>query len=202
MFRGVPLKNFAGSGDWLGLCCRVLADDRIEVELHDAHDPRIRHYAAVIDLGDTAATSSPAAPREIELAGYDQPIYGDALFHGPQFQVIRSVDGVGVDGIAGQLSGTLKQHWTGGPWQTDVAALDGGLQLALLWAGHCLGGRSLPTGLGAYRSFSDQLVEGPLQCTVVGHSEGSSKSVCDITFADHQGRVVAKLDGVELHRRP
>jgi hypothetical protein len=143
------------------------------------------------------ATAGPAT-----LTDYEPPIYGDALFHGPQFQVIRHVDGVSDDGIVGELVGLREQRWRGGPWHTDPAALDGGLQLAVLWAGHRLGGRSLPTGLGAYRSYASALPDGPLRCTVVGRTEGASKAVCDITFADVEGRVVAKLDQVETHRRP
>mgnify|MGYP004189994847 CR=1 FL=1 len=56
------------------------------------------------------------------------------LFHGPHFQVIDTLKGVGEEGIVGQLKGTEDVDWNGWgkQWRTDPALLDGGLQLALL----------------------------------------------------------------------
>ncbi len=108
---------------------------------------------------------------------------------------------MGEGGITGEVVGTEAQQWIGGPWQTDPALLDGGLQLALLWANHCLGGRALPTGLSAYRSFSAERAAGPLRCGVSAKAEGNGRAVSDITFIDGTGRVVARLEGVETHQR-
>jgi NAD(P)-dependent dehydrogenase (short-subunit alcohol dehydrogenase family) len=206
VFRGVPLQRFHDGGDWLGLRCKLRGEREVEVELVSAVDPRVRYYAAVVDLVEPEklrrlGADSAAALDAPSLGPLGVPVYGGALFHGPKFQVIRGVQGVGATGIAGELVGTEAQQWIGGPWQTDPALLDGGLQLALLWAEHNLGGRSLPTGLSAYRSFSAEPVVGPLRCLVSAKAEGKSKAVSDITFLDEEGRVVTRLEGVETHQR-
>ncbi|MFP6684165.1 MAG: polyketide synthase dehydratase domain-containing protein, partial [Polyangiaceae bacterium] len=166
----------------------------------DPSDPRKRHYSAELVLADAlpAAPTGPAAALP-EAPGIDR-IYGETLFHGPLFQVIREVDTVSNRGIAGVLDTTESIGWSG-HWRTDPAALDGGLQLALLWAQHCLGGRSLPTGLGSYERFEIQ-PRGPLQCTLVGQVDGTTRALSTITFRNPDGRVVAELRDVETHQRP
>lgn len=206
VFRGVPLQRFHDGGDWLGLRCKPRSEREVEVELVSPVDPRVRYYAAVVELAEPESlrplgADSAVALDASALGPLGVPVYGGALFHGPKFQVIRGVQGVGAAGIAGELVGTEAQQWIGGPWQTDPALLDGGLQLALLWAEHHLGGRSLPTGLAAYRSFSTEPVVGPLRCLVSAKAEGKSKAVSDITFLDEDGRVVTRLEGVETHQR-
>jgi NAD(P)-dependent dehydrogenase (short-subunit alcohol dehydrogenase family) len=207
LFRGVPLPQFEDGGHWLALRCNKRGEREVEVELCSPADSRIRYYAAVVELVEPEALASlamqnesaPLSPADMEPLGV--PIYGDALFHGPQFHVIRDVLGVGAQGIAGELVGTEAQQWVGGPWHTDPALLDGGLQLALLWAQKRLGGHSLPTGLAAYRSFSAEPVEGPLRCMVSAEVVGGAAAVSDISFIDRNGRLVSRLEGVETHQR-
>ena len=115
-----------------------------------------------------------------------------------ELQVIRSIDGVSKDGIAATLSGTT---WPGG-WATDPAALDGGLQLALLWTRHRLGGASLPMGVASYRRHHAGPVSGPIHATLRGEAVGKDKAVSDIVFTDASGRVVAELRGVTTILRP
>jgi len=203
VFRGVRLERFRNGGDWLSLSCREIGERCFELELRHPDDPRIRHYAGVVELTDPQELAPQAARvPELDLRPLEVPIYGDALFHGPAFQVIRDVAGVCGSGISGQLDGTAEQRWVGGPWSTDPAALDGGLQLAVLWAQHRLGGNGLPTGLGAYHAFTPLPIAGPMRCDVSAKVEGPSRAVSEITFSDQQGRLVARLEGVVTHQRP
>jgi NAD(P)-dependent dehydrogenase (short-subunit alcohol dehydrogenase family) len=200
VLRGVPLTAFHDGGDTLLLRCGTLDGDRIELKLCDATDPRKQHYSAEITLADALPSAPTEPPPDRPKAPLSKPIYGDALFHGSQFQVIRAVDGVSDDGICGALDTTTTAGWRG-HWRTDPAALDGGLQLALLWAQHRLGGHSLPTGLSSYQRYAVKPA-GPLSCTLTGRVDGDSRAVSDITFRDADDRVVAVLQGVETHRRP
>jgi hypothetical protein len=162
----------------------------------------LKYYAALVDLSDGAAHAPAFEAPSFELAPLAVPIYGDALFHGDEFQVISKVEGVGQDGIVGDLVGVAERSWSGGPFKADPAAIDGGIQLAVLWAQQRLGGKGLPTGLGAYRSFTSSPASGPLRCTVAARPEGSHSAVSDITFVDGRGCVVLRLEGVETHQRP
>ena len=123
------------------------------------------------------------------------------LFHGPRFQVVREVEGVSQEGIIGTLSGTKERGWQG-PWRTDAAALDGGLQLALLWSGHVMGGHALPTSIGSVRTYRFGTADGPLRCTLRGHVTGDSRTTSDIALVDSHGALVCEMQGVETHRRP
>jgi NADP-dependent 3-hydroxy acid dehydrogenase YdfG len=200
VLRGVRLERFLDGGDWLLVVPRNSAEGALDWELRDPNQPNVARYRARVELSDALPLSHAREAQPI-TGSLGRPIYGEALFHGPAFQVIRSVDGVGREGIAGTLVGTHAQRWPG-EWRTDPAMLDGGLQLAVLWAQHCLGGRGLPTSLRAFHRYGTALGEGALRCTVTGRTDGATQAVCDIEFALPDGRLVARLDGVETHQRP
>lgn len=204
VLRGVQLTRFHDSHDALLLACESVRreasnDVVVQLSLSDPIDPRKRHYSAELTLADafppapiTPLVDHPATP-------CPTTIYGDALFHGPQFQVIRGVDSLDDSGIAGTLDTTTSMGWPG-RWQTDPAALDGGLQLAVLWAQHRLGGRGLPAAIGSYQRF-EIAPSGPLQCSLLGRVDGASHAVSDITFRCADGRIVATLRDVETYQR-
>jgi hypothetical protein len=127
---------------------------------------------------------------------------GHVLFHGPGFQVINAVQGVSRDGIVGTLLGNSQVGWPLEAWCTDAAALDGGLQLALLWSRQVLGGAVLPMALGEYRSYRSGLNSGQVQGVVYGRKIHEARTVCDIAFVDGSGQLLAELIGVETVLRP
>ena len=203
LFRGVTLPRFDHGGDALALRAATSTDGaRLALSLCDVVEPNKRYYAAEAVLCDTLPVAAPErAPAELMLSPRPGAIYGDSLFHGPELQVIRNVQGVSDGGIVGELDTTASRAWRDGPYRTDMAALDGGLQLALLFSEHCLGGRALPTALGAYQRFTAAPPLGPVSCTLIGSAQKPT-TTSDITFRDAQGKVVARLCGVETHQRP
>jgi len=159
--------------------------------------------------------------QDLELEAWgDRHIYdGEVLFHGPRFQMIRSIDGVSDRGIAAHLDGVADLDWhldgdSGGAnapdsrvgevddWRTDPVAFDGGLQLALLWCKHKLGRASLPTSIAAVRTWSDGAARGPIHCTVIGRDSRGARSLSDVVFRDSRGDVFAEFEGVETHLVP
>jgi hypothetical protein len=98
--------------------------------------------------------------------------------------------------------GATALGWHGQSWQTDPALLDGGFQLALLWTEHMLDGASLPTGVDRLRIYRSGLPEGELRGVLVGKKAAGDKAVCDITFVDADGRIVAELTGVTTYVLP
>ncbi len=198
--KGVRLSDYDGLGDRLVLRCRQLSNGDgalLALELRGEED-RL-HYAATAELTARPRGAAPPTP-EVELEDWgDRRVYGDALFHGPDFQVIRSLEGLSTEGIAGELDGLLERGWTHEPWQTDPAALDGGLQLAVLWTEAMLGGKSLPTSVESLRTWSPGPAEGPLRCVVTARETGRSRALSDVTLLDTRGQMVAQLLGVETH---
>ena len=74
------------------------------------------------------------------------------------FQVIHSMDGISDEGISGVLRGVNLADWTGESWRIDIAALDGALQLAVLWARRMLGGATLPTTIEEFHQKAELVV--------------------------------------------
>ena len=140
---------------------RPTAPGTLALEIRGANDAL--HYAATAELADpNRAPARPAALRAVAghpLAGavYD----GHLLFHGAAFQVIDDLS-VSADGANATLRGTT---WPGG-WATDPLALDGGLQLALLWTREALGGASLPMGFDAFHAYRTGPMRGPIRATL------------------------------------
>ncbi len=160
-----------------------------------------RHYSARVEMGAVRSD----APLSVASIGALQPwsgaIYdGDALFHGPMFQAIQSVDGTGERGITGTLVGRRALGWPDTTWDTDSALLDGALQLAVLWTRRTLSGASLPTSLGSWVSYGD--TPAAVHATAIGRALGRDRAVFDVTLADDKGATVGVLRELELHVLP
>jgi hypothetical protein len=204
VLRGIKLEGYAGAGDRYVVTAKQLSNGNgaeIGVELRGKGD--VLHYSATVSMTSQAVASpareaAPSLDQWTHAAVYD----GHVLFHGPSFQVIDSVKGVSRDGIVGTLSGTTARAWPTESWRSDAAAMDGGLQLALLWSRHVLGGAVLPMAMGEYRSYRDGLVPGSLQGVVHARKIQDQRTVCDVAFSDASGQVVAELIGVETVLRP
>ena len=167
-------------------------------EGHPAYRARVEMRRPDVEDPVLAETAVP----DPEITAWNgRPIYGDVLFHEGDFRLIESLEGVGRTGVAGVVRGVDAAGWPDG-WRVDVAALDAGLQLLLLWAGEELGGASLPMGFDELRLSSGGLPRGPLRCVATCRPAGSSRGVADVVFLDGNGARVASLRGVELVLRP
>lgn len=205
VLRGLRLEHFDRRQP-LTIVCRQLqngSSSLLAAELHDS-EGQLR-YRASLEL--TPRGPTPALEPAQVLEGEPWPyaasdIYGPHLFHEEGFQVIRTLDAVSPEGGGALLDGTRAMGWPGGGWQTDPAALDGGLQLAILWGEQMLGKSSLPTRVGAFHRYRDGLLPSPLHCALRGRVVGGSRTVSDITFSTAEGDVVAELRGVGLHALP
>jgi hypothetical protein len=198
VMKGARLSRYGNGGDPFTVVCREEGAGRVALELRGI-DGTLYYTGAAEFSGSLPAGAAPAAPAGLQR--YPHATYGAELFHGPQFQVIRSVEGVSSEGAVALLGGARASGWRGS-WATDAALLDGGLQLALLWSGHVIGGRSLPTAVGAYHAYRERWGAGEVCCTLRGTVLGADRVVCDISFAAPGGGLVAELRRVELHRRP
>jgi acyl transferase domain-containing protein/acyl carrier protein len=194
VLHGVRLAGFDDDGDVLSVRCGQCSrdGDHATVDLELVAADGTLHYAATASLVQTRDEPCSGGPPSLRLDAWDAAdIYGGALFHGPEFQVIRSVQGVSDAGIAADLSAVREHDW-----------LDGGLQLALLWAEHTLGLAMLPTRVGEVRFWTDEPPRGRLSCVVEGREANERRAITDMTLVDAQGRLVAELREVEIHARP
>ena len=213
VLKGIPVSDLA-RGLRLRVVGRPRGEGRIDLELSSPDGPV--HYRATAEMVGALPESDadgPEAPLELSPWTRDH-LYGEELFHGPRFQVIRAVEGISDGGMAASLAGVSEMGWdaNGGgngngaapasPFRTDPAALDGGLQLAVLWFNHMLGGASLPTAIDFVRTYEDHPVDGEMRAVLRGRQAKGQKAVSDVALRDGSGRLLTVLEGVEVHRRP
>ncbi len=204
VFNKVVLPHLNGSGHRLALRGRpelTGMPSALAAELLDA-DGR-PHFRAVLEFGanlplptgwDTPDRLVPLAREEI----YD----GRVLFHGPAFRAIRSVHGVSAQGAEATVNGVDELGWEGDNWQLDPAAVDGGLQLALLWAERVLGEASLPMAVAECRVYRRGPIQAPVRCVVRARKVHDTGARCDLALLAQDGTPWVELLGVQLVRRP
>jgi hypothetical protein len=204
VLSGIKLRDFEGDGDRFVLTARQLSNgDGAELAIELASPSGLVHYRCTAKVVPQRAAVDVTKPPSLDLDDWgDAPIYGDVLFHKADFQVIDRLDGIAADGISGTLKGVHAAQWSWESWDTDVAALDGGLQLLLLWARSALGGAALPMAIGEYRHSLGGLAEGLVHCAARCRTAGSNRGLADLVFFDGRGAPVAELRDVELILRP
>jgi hypothetical protein len=199
VLAGARLRNFE-RGHWFRIVCRPTATDVLEVELHS---DGVRHYSAVLTPAprDARSQTKPSRPRGKGKQLPPRPArsaYEDGLlFHGPHFQVLRTLDDFSGEEASADLCGTDEVGWGAGPWLTDPAALDGGLQLALLWALHHTDRKSLPTRFEAFVPLGAPGARAS-RCDLRVRKSGRHETIVDLLFSQADGSPVAELRGVTM----
>jgi hypothetical protein len=167
----------------------------------------ILHYSETVLMAETKKDSIVAPDNSLkkELGEWSynrSDIYNDLLFHGPDFQFIDSLKGVSTDAASANISGVKEMNWPSKVWKADMAELDGGLQLALLWGAHNTKKTSLPTKIGAYHVYQEGPMDGNTRCELTESITGNDRSVSDILFFDCKDKLVAKMQDVEMQMFP
>jgi len=158
-----------------------------------------RHYRA--SVAATAPSAAAAWDAPAGLVPLPSPYDGVTLFHGPRLQVIRPVPEVGPAGAAGTVAGSRALGWERRSWQLDPAAVDGALQLAVLWAQRAGAGRTLPMAIRECRVHRPGAAEDEFRCVVLARRVADSGATCDVALIGPDGAPWLELLGVELVRR-
>ncbi|MFI5793683.1 SDR family NAD(P)-dependent oxidoreductase [Streptomyces sp. NPDC051677] len=163
------------------------------------------HYRAVAVAEDRLPLPAPASAPPPDGAGLPPSgIYdGEVLFHGPRYRMLRAVETLGPGGARAVLDGLEALGWDPRqPWATDPAAVDGALQLAVLWARRVLGRATLPMGVGEVRLHRAGALGRDLLAVVTPGPVADEQAECDVRLSDPRGATVAELTGVQLVARP
>lgn len=123
------------------------------------------HYKAVLRLEQRLPEgfSRPARARfERQLSAAQA--YAGHLFHGPRFQVMRSIRGLAADGAAAVVAASQPGEWMAAApaerhahWVFDPALIDAGPQLAIVWDRLNRQQTCLPTRFGRVARYVDSL---------------------------------------------
>jgi acyl transferase domain-containing protein len=199
VLKGIRLGGFGNGGDRLRIEARPLGARELALRVLGARGEL--HYSARAELGDPPAMVARGLP-DVALGDWSgAPLYQDLLFHRGQFELIDRIDGISDDGIAARLRGVAAAAWPGEAWQIDAAALDGGLQLAVLYGQRMLGGPNLPTAIGELRSHAAP-GPGPIRAVACSRRVGPAATTTDIYYSDASGQRFAELIGVQNHALP
>lgn len=184
----LTLASTTGNETGTGLNCLLNATDGSKL------------YQARLEA--EASDSSPI-PRpligSLQPAGWTtQDAYSGRLFHGPLFQVIRSITGFSDSGGAGRLSGILERGWPSQSWISDPALLDGGMQLVLLWGLKQTGRIFLPTRIGWLKPCAPVAADTIVECEFSSRITGGNSLQAAIDFRSSTGDLLCQLGGVEM----
>jgi acyl transferase domain-containing protein len=203
VLKGIRLGGFDNGGDRCRIEATALPSARGAQLLMTVRDARgVLNYSARAEL----LPESPKAGRETPGLALDAwsgaSIYPELLFHRKQFELIHEVHGISDAGIGATVRGVDAAGWDSESWSLDVAALDGGLQIAALHGRRMLGGQTLPTAIAELRHFGAEPIVGPITATATMRKVGASDTTTDIVLTDKSGRRYAEMLGVQNHALP
>jgi hypothetical protein len=185
-------------------------DDRdeiaVDVEILEAASGPPAYRGTVV-LGTRAASSPrhalPARPALRPFPRSAAEAYRDRLFHGPTFQCITELMGIGPEGVVARIrpsvpAGALATPY-GPHWLIDPVLLDGGLQLALLWAREMRDMTALPSRIGSLTRYAETGMHSDvLTCYFdIVPGGGEHTILADIRFVTEDHRLVLAVDGFE-----
>jgi NAD(P)-dependent dehydrogenase (short-subunit alcohol dehydrogenase family)/acyl carrier protein len=205
VLRGITLNNYTAGSEHLMISCRQVSNGdmpiRLALTLPAPNGGSFYSAEVEMSLNDQVRKKVMRSKKNgLPSWKWDvSEIYKEKLFHGPKFQVIRSLEGVSEEKATCILNGTNEMQWPDAPWQNDVAALDGGLQLAVLWCKYNINATSLPTAIGTYHRYQNGPISGPIYCELNGKILKNDRTLSDISFFNNEGMLAAKLYDVELH---
>ncbi len=172
----------------------------LQVELRGAND--ILHYRCLAELASGRVAVIPPRTAPPVTVGPGWPWTVDQaykqLFHGPDFHVLRTLDTVNETGASATLVGTRSMCWQGGPWSTDPAALDGGLQVAVLWGIHRRGRMSLPSAIKSVHFHHPTEDPQLIHCEVTASTIGAHQHTFDIRLTTPAGEPIFDLLDVDM----
>jgi NADP-dependent 3-hydroxy acid dehydrogenase YdfG len=208
VLRGVTVEGFEAAGVHLVLQARVVqaAPTAATLEMKLVDDQGRPRYGGVVEMA-AAAGAMPAlledAPRSVEGALWSvERAYSEVLFHRGPFALVRSLGIVADDGASAELAGLRTSGWPDADWKSDPALLDAGLQVAVLWGHHVLGGGPLPTSVAALHLAQPGPADMPSRCILRGRRDGQRKVVLDIDYLTSAGDPIGCIRGLEMHLPP
>ncbi|GMU53293.1 MAG: hypothetical protein AMXMBFR33_24390 [Candidatus Xenobia bacterium] len=204
VFKGVAIENGAlPVAVAAGQAVARGEDLLVPVELVDPHTGRVHARSRVVLSPElpqaptwkplTSLRSFPAEPEQI---------YSKMLFHGPHFHAIHHLEGIAAEGLVAELASAAKPaEWMTRPvrseWLTDPLALDGVLQLGILWCREELGKPSLPSRMRAYRQFQARFPRRGVRAELVVNRSHGSLLEADVRLSDEHGQPLALFEGLE-----
>jgi acyl transferase domain-containing protein/NAD(P)H-dependent flavin oxidoreductase YrpB (nitropropane dioxygenase family) len=163
-------------------------------------------YQATVLLGDRLPPPASGAPAPLrDPRPYPTSVesaYESLLFHGPLFQGIRTIEGLGEEGISGTvLPSTPARCVRGagtGDWLIDPVVVDSAFQLGILYARSHYDMTPLPARFRSFRRYAP-FNGSPIRCEFRSQARAGGHVLdIQIAFLDGSGRLLGALEDMEL----
>ncbi len=163
-----------------------------------------RRYRALVELAPRLAEAAPFTPPAEALSPLPVSLaeaYRRWTFHGPLFQRLTGLDGIGPNSMRGAVHSSSGASGVTGvaraAWLIDPFVFDAALQLLLMWSRAQNDKTALPSRFQAFRRYGG-LSDTSLTCYVqVESTAGGHALRSDVHFVDAGGHVVGVLEGME-----
>jgi hypothetical protein len=178
----------------------------LDVKIQNAQRPQLKHYGAAVVLRKTPAASSPYVnPARGDMDPFQTSTataYEKWLFHGPRFQCLQQIEGISKTGMFATLipsvPGECLSYAPQGQWLADPIVLDGGLQLALIWARIYLNITVLPSSFKAVHLFKPFYSTAAIHCNLQVLKEVNRQSVTyNMFYTNSDGDLLGMIEKVE-----
>lgn len=125
--------------------------------------------------------------------------YGDPskLFHGPEFYVIKSLDGYDENSVSATLSGLHQLNWPDRDWTTDPGVVDGAFQVASLFAQRLFHRGSIPMKISRITLYHHGIIKKPIKCFVqyISHNDYSAHYNIYLMM---DGKLIMEINDLEM----
>lgn len=172
---------------------------------------RRAHFKAVIELAPDLVPASlpqslpskfaPVAFVDAIASPTASEVYSKIMFHGPSFQGITSVTGLGANGVSGELKSTAITEFIatedGARWEVDPVVLDSAMQLAGVWGRKFLDVTLLPAGFSALRKVSALTDSQYYAIASIPPDITGLELQCDLAVYSSNGEVVLFIEGLK-----
>ncbi len=159
-------------------------------------------YRARIDIATHATCDAPRPTVNGGLHAWSLTpgaAYAGPLFHGPKFAAITQLEGLSDEGGVALMRRAGALEWPDEAWSFDPAAMDGGLQLGLLWSAERHGPPLLPQRVGEFVLRDVPPSDAPLRCAFRAREKGAGRADFDFVYALEDGTVVAEIRDAEFY---
>ncbi|MCI0504600.1 MAG: SDR family NAD(P)-dependent oxidoreductase, partial [Gammaproteobacteria bacterium] len=136
-----------------------------------------------------------------------QYAYRNWLFHGPCFQVIRSLKGLDRRGALADVTATTPAKWlpdvsTQNGWLFDPGLIDSAPQMAIVWAHEIRSASALPNRFGRVRRFGDGPTGKCRMHFLLYPDQSEDQIKADIAFVDEHQKLRLFIEEMECASSP
>jgi len=178
---------------------------QVDVEILEENAELPAYKGTVILSSRFPETPDYALLKQQDLSNFPTDVtsaYRDLLFHGPRFQCITGLHGIGASGLLASVRPSEPTACLAQPlsesWVLDPILLDAGPQLAILWAREILNMTALPSRFINLRRFTRLDRVSRLKCHFqIDTGSRDHTIVANVYFVDQHNRVVLSVEGLE-----